>query len=139
MAPTTPTHLSEMVQHIRALGAGPPTPEVRVAVESYLFSKWQGIQVVAGRVLATWGGRESVDALRAWLLRLYEPAPQKKERHWLSTRREVGRCLAKCVTAEDCGWLLALYFSNAHRGWEGWENAFELGTAIAALPADLTF
>jgi hypothetical protein len=138
---TTPTRLSEMVQHLQALGQGTPSPAVRAEVEAHLFGKWQGIQVVAGRVLAAWGGRESVDAIWAWYLRLHEPNPrkadrQRKYRYWLVARREAGRCLAQCVTAEDAGWLLDFYFENAHRGWQ---HSYELGAAIAALPLNLMF
>ena len=119
--------LHEIVEHLRALGRRPPTPESRQEVEHYLFNKWQGLQVVAGQVLGTWGGPESVAVLREWLMRLYE-----KKSAWSGVRGTAAECLARCVTAADADWLLDLYFSFRTR-----YGGYELTPAIAALPLDV--
>src|SRR5262249_23113548 len=59
-------------EYLRSLGQRPPTPEARAEVESYLTSKWQGLQAIAAEVLGTWGGRESARLLRELLVRSYQ-------------------------------------------------------------------
>jgi hypothetical protein len=122
---TPPNLLHELAEHIRALGSRPPTAESRREVEGYLFSKWHGLQIVAGRVLGDWGGPESIAALRAWLMRSYA----KTHRH--NVRQGASDCLARCVTAADADWLLDLHFRSP-----GALGRFDLVRAAAALPLD---
>jgi hypothetical protein len=73
-------------------------------VEDALGSKWEGVQVWAGRVLASWGDRQSIDLLRDWLHRALG-----KEAGW-TLRGEAVRSLCQCYQREDIPWLLDLYF-----------------------------
>lgn len=122
---TSPNLLHELVEHIRALGSRPPTPESRRDVEGYLFSKWHGLQIVAGRVLGDWGGPESVAALRAWLQRSYAM------RHWHNVRQRASDALARCVSAADADWVLDLHFTSP-----GAPGRFDVVQAAAALPLE---
>ena len=81
-----------------------PSADRRAEVEALLEHKWEGVQTVAGRVLGTWGGPESVVALRRWLLRLYE-----RPYGW-AARGVAAKSLARCVTEADEAWVLDLYF-----------------------------
>jgi len=60
--------------------------------------------VWAGRVLASWGDRRSIDLLHEWLEGLLE-----KEAAW-SVRGEAVRALCQCYKPADVPWMLDLYF-----------------------------
>lgn len=122
----TQYYLHEIAQHLRSLGRSPATPAVRREAEGYLFNKWHGLQVVAARVIAGWGGSESVRVLRDWLMRSYA------QPHWCSLRHEAAQCLAQCITPADAEWLLDCYFRLS-----GYGPRHELVPAIAALPLDV--
>ena len=93
----------ESLLHIR------PTEALRDEVESALRSKWEGVQVWAGRVLAAWGGRRSIDALRRWL-----EASLPKDAGW-AVRGEAIRSLCVCYQPRDIQWLMDLYFGAEDR------------------------
>jgi hypothetical protein len=99
--------LKEATERLRALGTQRPTPERWAEVATALESKFEGVQVVAGRVIANWGGRPAVEALRPWLVRLCE------RRDSLAARGAAAEALSWCVEAEDTEWILDLYFSLA--------------------------
>jgi len=81
-----------------------PNATSRREVEEGLRSKWEGVQVWAGRVLASWGDRRSIDLLHEWLEGLLE-----KEAAW-SVRGEAVRALCQCYKSADVPWMLDLYF-----------------------------
>jgi len=103
-----------------------PNETARKEVEVALRSKWEGVQVWAGRVLAAWGGRRSVDALRGWL-----EVSLSKEAGW-AIRGEAIRSLCQCYEPRDVPWLLDMYFSAADRLLR-----HEFSPVILALPEDV--
>lgn len=70
IAPSDPQTPEALNAELCELAALKPTPDRRARVEALLGHKWEGVQTVAAQVLATWGGLESVAALRAWLAEL---------------------------------------------------------------------
>jgi hypothetical protein len=112
---------------LRALAALKPTTERRAEVEAMLDNKWEGVQTVAAQVLGSWGGRESVAALRTWLARLYE-----RPYSW-AARGVAARALALCVTEADVGWALDLYFDQPTL-----VRRHEIFPILAALPREET-
>lgn len=88
---------------------GLPTSTRRKEVDEALRSKWEGVQVWAARVLASWGDRQSIDELRRWL-----ESSLTKEAGW-AVRGEAVNALCKCYKAEDIPWLLDMYFKTEDR------------------------
>jgi hypothetical protein len=102
-----------------------PNATARREVEDGLRSKWEGVQVWAGRVLANWGDRGSIDLLRDWLEGLL-----KKEAAW-TVRGEAVRALCQCYKPADVPWMLDLYF-----GADDPLLRHEFGPFILVLPED---
>jgi hypothetical protein len=100
--------LQRITVHLHDLARNKPTPKQRAEVEALLQHKWEGVQVSAAQVLATWGGPESVSALLRWL---------NEER---SNEREAVKALSRCVGDGDIGWALDLYFDNPGFGLLFW-------------------
>ncbi len=104
-----PGDLHERCAHLDSLARSRPNRNARAEVEAALHSKWEGLQVHAGRALAAWGDRESVDALRNWLCTsLGKPAG------WSVTGEAVA-CLQRCCIADDASWILYIYFHASDR------------------------
>ena len=97
--------LKQITNRLKELGSKPETPEARKEVMESLESKWEGIQAVAAKVLAIWGGRESVDALRAWLIQCHQ------RKYGWAVRRVAVKALSQCVDESDVDWILEMYFS----------------------------
>lgn len=118
--------MDELQRHtseIRALAEEPPTPERRAAAAAALRSKWEGVQAAALDALGGWGGRESADALRAFLT-----AAMERDSGW-AIRRVAVRNLIALVGTEDVDWVLELYF-----GAPGALVKHELVPLVIALP-----
>ncbi len=98
--------LRKICDELRDLGRKIETPASRERVESALAHKCEGVQVVAAKILADWGGPESVVALRSWLRRCEE-----REFGW-SVRGVAVKSLAKCVTSADVEWILDEFFER---------------------------
>ena len=113
----------QLCDELRALGRHAPSPESHARAVRNLTNKWEGVQVCAATILSQWGGRPSVSALRAWLLRSYE-----REAGW-SLRGQAAKLLARCVTAEDAEWIVDLYFAAP-----GVFGKHELLPLVVALP-----
>jgi hypothetical protein len=96
--------LHELCAHLDALERCRPNRLAREHVNAALHSKWEGVQVHAGRALAAWGDRDSVASLRAWLRTCLE-----KANGWCVTGEAVA-CLVRCCTPEDADWILNEYF-----------------------------
>lgn len=58
----------------------------------------------AARVLASWGSRRSIDALRQWLV-----SSMGKEGA-TTIRAEAVKALCQCIEPRDATWVLDLYF-----------------------------
>jgi HEAT repeat protein len=116
-------YLRHVVGHLRQLGQQPPSPEARREVEQHLVSQWQGVQSVAAQVLAGWGGRASVEALRGLLLRSYG------QPHWWMIRGVAASALGRCVDASDADWVLDHYF-----GLRGVLAKHEMRPLVWSLP-----
>ena len=95
--------------HLRSLGELPVTPERRAEVVDALRYKREGIQSIAAEVLGRWGGRESLESIRQWLVACFA-----RERGW-SVRGVAVRELAQLVETRDAAWVLELYFGQADR------------------------
>ena len=117
--------LHELSEYLRMLGERRPTPEVRAEVNAALNHKREGIQSVAAQVLANWGGRESLVALRTWLGDCL-----RRESGW-SVQGVAFRELARLVGPDDVTWVLDLFFSVP-----GWLPKHQLLTLVLALPAE---
>lgn len=102
---------------VRALGNRGATAESRAEVEAYLENGPEQVQSVAAQVLAGWGGRESVEALRRWLPRIVKH-PSGSKYQIMAARLLAGR-----VERKDAGWVLHLFDSlrgePAIRYWLG--------------------
>lgn len=103
------TDFKNLCARLEGLAHSRPDEERRREVEDALHSKWEGVQVWAGRVLAAWGGRRSIEALRGWL-----ESARPKEAGW-AVRGEAIRALCQCYEPEDVSWLLDLYFETSDR------------------------
>lgn len=120
----TEVDLKQVCEDLRSLGRAGPAPEARaILTEHLLRNKWEGVQSCAAQVLAEWGGRESVEALRAWLLSTYE-----RKNGW-AINGVAAMALARCVGDEDADWILDLYF-----GVRGWQRKHDLRPLVVALP-----
>lgn len=115
--------LRAISENLRALTGRRPTPAQRAEVIAALSSKWEGVQATAAQVLASWGGRDSVEQLREFLTGCFS-----REAGW-AIRGVVVRALRPIVTEEDVGWVLDLYFSL-----EGWLPKHELLWLVMGLP-----
>jgi hypothetical protein len=108
--------IKEQCRQLAAMLYSRPTDARRLAVDRALGSKWEGVQVWAGRVLATWGDRRSIDTLRRWLAHSLE-----KEAGW-ALRGQAIRSLCECYEPKDIPWMLELYFSaDTHEHLHQWE------------------
>lgn len=96
--------LKELTHRIQQLGEHKPTESSRKEMEGYLSSKWEGVQAAAVQALGTWGDRESIETIKAFLVPLFE-----RERAW-SLRGVAIHALSPHITAEDADWVLDLYF-----------------------------
>ena len=94
----------ELCSRLERLAVKRPTQQARRDVEAALTHKWEGVQVHAGRVLASWGGRRSIDALRQWLV-----SSMGKEGD-SALRAEAVKALCRCFEPRDATWMLDLYF-----------------------------
>lgn len=117
--------LQQETAALRALAARPATPERRAAAASALRSKFEGVQAAALDAIGQWGGRESVDALRGFLI-----DAMSRTSGW-AIRSVAVRNLIPLVGAEDAGWVLDLYFGVA-----GALVKHELVRLVIALPPD---
>jgi len=111
---------------LETLTHGKPTSVKRKEVDDALQSRWEGVQVCAGRVLASWGDRDSIDKLRGLL-----ESSLSKESGW-AIRGEAVRALSECYKAEDIPWILDLYFETKDR-----LRRHELLPLITSLPKDV--
>ena len=119
-------HLTAWCLRLEALTHGQSTSKRRKEVHEALQSKWEGVQVWAGRVLASWGDRDSIDRLRDWL-----ESSLAKETGW-AIRGEAVKALCECYKPEDIPWLLDLYFKTEDR-----LRRYELLPLVTALPQDM--
>jgi HEAT repeat protein len=97
--------LKQTTDRLKEFGSRSATPEAREEIMAALESKWEGVQAVAAKVLAIWGGRESVAALRAWLIQC-----QQRKYGW-AVRGVAVKALSECVDECDVDWILDMYFS----------------------------
>jgi HEAT repeat protein len=97
--------LKQITNRLKDFGSRTATPEARKEIMTALESKWEGVQAVAAKVLAIWGGRESVDALRAWLIQC-----QQRKNGW-AVRSVAVKALSECIDECDVDWILDMYFS----------------------------
>ena len=98
--------LKNISERLKELGGQRPTPESRREVEGALANKWEGVQVTAAKILANWGGPESVSILRDWL-----HSCDERKYGWSVTGVAVN-ALAKCVSSADVDWVLEEYFER---------------------------
>jgi len=118
--------LSELAAHLWAFADQPPTPAARAEVLAALRHKREGIQSIGAQVLGSWGGRESIEPLRRWLLEC-----QEREAGWAVRGVAVDQ-LARLVEGQDAEWILDLYFSVP-----GWIAKHELFPLVRALKPDV--
>ena len=97
--------LKELTRRIQELGENKPTESSRKEIESYLSSKWEGVQAAAIQALGAWGDRQSFETIKAFLVPLFE-----RERGW-TIRGVAIQALSPLITAEDADWVLDLYFT----------------------------
>jgi hypothetical protein len=125
--------LARIRSRLLELAAGPETPEAREELEAALSSKWEGIQVIAGRILAAWGGDLSRASLRAWLERLCD-----KHANGGGAVAEAAEALAHVVEGCDADWILELYLARSQPPkFSG--HAWELLPLLRGLPPDDLF
>src|SRR5262249_21005605 len=91
---------------LRDLGRSKPTGQNLRVLHDAMDSKFESIQVTAGKVLGRWGGREAAAALKDWLLR----SCQKPRSH--SIQIQAAKALAPWLETRDAEWAVELYFSR---------------------------
>ena len=104
-----PDEISGICEQLSSLARSRPNRLARDTVMAGLDSKWEGVQVHAGRALSAWGDAESVAALRAWLERCLQ-----KEAGW-SVLGEAVAALTPHVSEAGAAWALDLYFATTDR------------------------
>ena len=122
--------LDRMRSRLLELAAGEDTAEARQELETALSSKWEGIQVIAGRILAAWGGDASRASVRAWLERLCHKHPGG-----VGAVAEAAKVLARVVEGSDADWILDLYLARSQPP-RFWSYAHELLPLLQAIPPD---
>ena len=105
--------IQRLCSRLKELERGPDQPDARKEVEEALRSKWEGIQVIAGRILARWGGAASEPILRDWLLRTCE----LHETGTASITHEAAKCYSPFLSPQDASWVINLYFSLSAASW----------------------
>jgi hypothetical protein len=101
--------INDRCARLKSLLHSKPNDLLREEVEHAVHSKWEGIQVCAGRVLANWGDRRSIESLREWLR-----STLHKKSGW-AVRGQAIRLLCQCYQSDDIHWLLDLYFEEENR------------------------
>jgi hypothetical protein len=101
--------IDELCAQLADLARSRPNRPGRAMAISCLDSKWEGVQVHAGRALGAWGDAESVAALRSWVERCLQ-----KEAGW-SVLGEAAACMASHVSPQHVQWALDLYFGEDDR------------------------
>ena len=98
--------LQSQSKTLKELGQLKATPQRLAQVKNALCSKWEGTQSAALQVLALWGGRDAIEAIRAFLVEAYG-----REFGW-SIRGVAVQALASVVGPKDVEWVLDQYFSR---------------------------
>lgn len=112
--------MREQCKRLEVLSRARERPEMRREVEEALRSKWEGVRASAAKVLGTWGGRRSVEALRKAL-----EDCRDKHAGW-ALRGVLVRALCKCADPDDAPWMIDFYFDAAFHSmkrasqWEFW-------------------
>ncbi len=101
------TDLHVLCTELKVLATQPETPALRQKVETDFNSKWTGVQVCAARVLAAWGGRRSIELLKAWVEKWYR-GNERIDRVMRTTASDI---LAKCIEPTDANWVLETYLT----------------------------
>jgi HEAT repeat protein len=117
------TDLHRSSARLRELGSVKPTPAAWEEVRGAMNSKWEGLQSIACRTLAAWGGREAVEELRSFISDAW-----RREAGW-GIRSVAIESLAQCIEACDTDWVLDHYFAIS-----GWLSKHELLPLVCALP-----
>jgi hypothetical protein len=99
--------LQVLCNELKAMATQPETPELREKAESELNSKWTGVQVCAARVLAAWGGRRSVELLKAWVEKWYFD----DYKTYYAMQHTSSDILAECIELQDADWALEIYLA----------------------------
>lgn len=96
------------VEFLNSLQEKPPAREHRERIVAALRSESDGLARLAAKVLARWGDRDSVQALRDLLA-----ASDGIERFGWLYRDIAVSALARCIGNEDAPWVLDRYFSTS--------------------------
>jgi HEAT repeat protein len=97
--------LTRESSRIRTIAEGEPSSSARDELEAALRSKHHGVRVIAAQALGTWGGRRSVEALKAAFER-----DLGLRRHF-SLRKQYLSALAQCYHEQDIPWILDVHFA----------------------------
>lgn len=100
--------LGEVSDRLKVLATQPPTPEHRAELADALDLEREGLDVLAARVLSSWGDEASLTTLRQLL-----EAQASKEGGAAATRA-IARALAPHMNAGDVEWAIDLYLVHAH-------------------------
>jgi hypothetical protein len=92
---------------IRSVIGRRATQERRDLVNQALSSKWEGTQAQAIKALAAWGDRDSIEAIRGYLVTAYD------RKYGWAVRGVAIRALASVIGPEDAGWIGELCRSRA--------------------------
>jgi HEAT repeat protein len=96
--------LNAKVDRIKSLGANRPNAVMRAEVMQALSDKYEGVRSAALTALGNWGGDESKNALKAFLVKEF-----KRSGAW-AIRGVAVKALAPLVDAEDATWVLDLCY-----------------------------
>ena len=121
--------LTRLRDHLQALGARPDDPAARAELEAALYCKWEGIQIIAGRALAGFGGEASRIVLRKWLSRACEDHPIYE-----AIVQHAAGAFAAVARADDLEWLIDLYFDRSEECWKSYGLPSELRLVVAPFP-----
>lgn len=99
--------IEETIARLRELARDPGAGH-REELEAALHCKWEGVQVVAGRILASWACPESERAVREWFLRLSSSGSSK-----FAVAEVAARCLSRFLSPECGPWVLPRFFADS--------------------------
>ena len=120
---------AELVRKFAAFN-NPRNAEQRAELEAALRSKWNGVQVSAGKKLAAWGGQRSLGSLKSWL-------ESRLARGGSSDTLIVAlNCVSAVVGPGDTDWAIKAYFASAAMPfeiyWAALLSKLDQGRAFAA-------
>ena len=99
--------LQAEADQVRSIIGRGVTPKRRELLNQALSSKWEGTQAHVIKALAAWGDRDSIGAIRDFLISAFD------RKYGWTVRGVAIRALAPIIGPEDAGWIRELCRSRS--------------------------